>query len=264
MEEIEIKLAPVLSAQAAAVFADSAIAPFLTAPRHIRMRSQYFDTPAGALAALHYTLRLRREDGAGVCAFKAPGADGARLELEVPADTLAAGLETLRAHPELPQDARPLLAGTDFTLIAGVSFTRTVCVYQRDDLRFELCFDEGQLENGVRTGGLSEMELELISGDRAAMAQIADELCARHGLSISTVGKKSQALALLTRDTGRAVSPFFVSSELLNYCIKMGWLDLVMDEQKQLHYHLTESGASALPQRFGVNFGKPCAFAEEA
>lgn len=262
--EIEIKLAPVLPQQAQAVFADGLVAPFLAAPRRIRMKTEYFDNAAGDLMAGGMALRLRQEDGVSLCTFKAetvPG--GPREELEAQAETLDAGVHLLLGRQDLPARARAILQGGGLEKICSLSFVRSCAVYQHQGLVFELCHDEGQSQKGARTGAINEIELELISGDEAQMQAIAQALCRRHGLQVSGISKLRQAMALGQQDAGRQVSPFFVSSELLNYCIKQGYLTLDMDEEKRLHYVLTPLGAEELPRRFGVNFGKPCAFAEE-
>ena len=48
----------------------------------IQMQTTYYDTPSGALSALRYTLRLRRENQRAVCTLKTPGNGAFRGEWE--------------------------------------------------------------------------------------------------------------------------------------------------------------------------------------
>ena len=262
--EIEIKLAPVLPHQAAAVFADAELAPYLGPVRRIAMHSRYFDTAELALRAARFTLRLRQEGDATVCALKGHADDqGARLELEVPAATITEGVAALLGLEGLPAAARALLEGAALTPIAEVRYVRDAAVYSLDGLSFELCHDQGEASRGIRTGAIQELELELKSGEKSALDALAAGIMARHSLTLGGPGKLAQAMSLGENDGGREINPFFVSSELLNFCVRQGWITLDMGEDRQLHYRLSETGADTLATRFGVNFGKPCAFIEE-
>ena len=58
----------------------------------------------------------------------------------------------------------------------------------------------------------------------------------------------------------KAVNPFFLGSEFLNYCLRQGYLDYEIREDHRLHYYISEKGLRELPERFGVDFSKPCAY----
>ena len=262
--EIEIKLAPVLPHQAAAVLADPELVPHLGPARRIPMHSRYFDTPALALRAAGFALRLRQEGEHTFCALKGRAdAEGVRLELEVPAATADEGVAALLGLEALPAAAGSLLKTAALEPIAEVRFVRDVAVYSHNGLTFELCHDQGETSRGIRTGAIAELELELKAGEKSALDAVAAGIMARHGLQLGGPGKLAQALALGESDPGREINPFFVSSELLNFCIRQGWITLDMGEDRQLHYRLSETGSGELAARFGVNFGKPCAFIEE-
>jgi len=60
-----------------------------------------------------------------------------------------------------------------------------------------------------------------------------------------------------------AINPFHVGAEFLNYCIKQGWIELEMAEDKRLHYYVTDIGAKELYVRYGMSFNRPCALEKE-
>lgn len=57
----------------------------------------------------------------------------------------------------------------------------------------------------------------------------------------------------------REISPFFIGSEFLNYCVRAGYIEFELREDKRLVYTLTPEGARELTERFGFDFDKPCA-----
>ena len=260
--ETELKLAPVSALQSERVFSDPALAPYLGALRTVRMETVWYDTGDGALGARGFTLRLRREDGRPVCTLKGPSAGLSRLELEREAESVEAGAALLLAEEALPAAARAALAAP-LREVCAARFSRRAARYDDGALCFELSFDSGLLRCGAMEGPLCEMELELLSGTEEALRAFGEHLAAVHGLPVCAVGKKSRALALAAPPV-REVSPFFAASELLNYCIRSGYLTFRMDEDNRVHYGLTELGAREMPARFGVDFSRPCAQPEGA
>ncbi len=261
--ETEIKLSPVLPHVAAMVCDDPAFAPYLAAERRQRMRTDYYDTVEGGLAARKYTLRMRQEDNIRMCCFKAPSPQKhTRIELSCPADTLAQGIAKLRLMPDMPPDAAALF-DAPLLRVCGASFTRVSHVYQRGALVFELSHDDGQVESGTRFAPFCELELELISGDAPAMEKLAAYICDTFGVSRSDSSKHMRALELSAPQAAPSapVSPFFIGSEMLNFCVKCGYLTYELDENKRLRYYVSPSGNDALPRLFGISFDKPCALA---
>ena len=55
----------------------------------VEMETVYYDTPDQALAARHWTLRVRQENGRPVLTVKTPGPGRARGEWELPGGGLA-------------------------------------------------------------------------------------------------------------------------------------------------------------------------------
>ncbi len=58
----------------------------------------------------------------------------------------------------------------------------------------------------------------------------------------------------------RGVNPFFIGAEFLEYCIRKGYLEFVLDGDKRVHYYVTDAGRDVLTGTFGFSLDKPCAY----
>lgn len=58
----------------------------------------------------------------------------------------------------------------------------------------------------------------------------------------------------------RGVNPFFLGAEFLEYCVRRGLVEFVLDEHKRVHYYITEQGRKTLSEDFGIDLQKPCAY----
>lgn len=197
--ETELKFSPVTAEQAAAVLAERTLWTAQTPPRVLRMEALWYDTADGALARARWTLRLRREDGRGVCTLKGPSSGWSREEYELPAETPEQGAAALSLRPELPEEVRAAL-GQPLTPVCGARFDRTAVLCASDGVTFELSRDEGVLFCGAREAPLSEIELELKSGDAQALFALGETLAVQQSLTPCRAGKKTRALALGRRD----------------------------------------------------------------
>lgn len=197
--ETEIKLSPVGAATASQVFGDELLAPCLGEARRFDMESVYYHDEGGLLEQLRATLRLRTENGDGVCCLKITsghaGAAAVREEYEVPAETIEDGAAVLSENTELSDELRAALGGP-FAPVCACSFTRTEADYTSDTLSFVLSYDVGEYRKGELTAPLGEMELELKDGDVDALNALADAIVKKYGLTVSTRGKYRTAMAL--------------------------------------------------------------------
>ncbi len=197
--ETEIKLAPVGAATASQVFGDELLASHLGEARRYDMESVYYQDEGGLLERLHATLRLRTENGDGVCCLKIStghaGAAAVREEYEVPAETIDEGAALLSERSELSDAVRAALGGP-FTPVCGCSFTRTEADYASDALTFVLSYDVGEYRRGELTAPLGEIEMELKDGDVDALNELCGRIVEKYGLTVSTVGKYRRAMAL--------------------------------------------------------------------
>lgn len=256
--EIELKLAPVTREQAERVFSDPEIASCLGNRKQTNMETTYYDTEDGALRKIGWSLRLRREGTACVCTLKGPTEELSRPEFAVTAESVGEGAALLLKDAALPETARAAMA-QPLLPTCSARFVRTETEYDDGEgLRLCLSFDQGELQNGALRAPLCELELELLSGEAARLRVFGEHVAAKHSLPICGESKHRRAMALAEPPV-REISPFFAASELLNYCIRSGYVQFWIDEEKQIHYGLTALGASVLPSRFGVDFGKSCA-----
>ena len=104
--ETEIKLSPVSAHTAGQVFGDPLLVPFLGDARRTDMESIYYTDREGALARAGAALRLRRENGDGVCCLKIKagrqGLADVRQEFEIPAEDVGEGAYRLSRLPPRP------------------------------------------------------------------------------------------------------------------------------------------------------------------
>lgn len=207
MKEIELKF-QVPAHRRAAV--DAAVAGS-TPPRRMRLQAAYADTPERLLAGAGIALRVRREGRLWVQTLKGAASDGlTRAEHNVP---LGAG-----AAVPVPDPARH--AGTPLgdRLIALIAASpkadlrvlfrtdilrRTRLVRVRSGAVVELAFDAGRILAGDRQAPVNELEIELKSGDSAAVIETARRWVPRFGLWLDTRSKAERG-GMLARDQAQA------------------------------------------------------------
>lgn len=185
--EFELKYAATADTQAAI---RSSFGPW----REIRMETTYFDTPDGALSALHMTLRLRKENAETICTLKTPLPDGSRGEWECPAANISDGI------PSLMVLGAPKILGeiTKNGVIprCGARFTRYAAEIATNDGTAELALDNGVLLGAGKEMPLCEVEIELKSGSEAAAVALAQALTAQYALTEEPRSKFRRAMAL--------------------------------------------------------------------
>lgn len=170
-------------------------------PAHrLEMQAVYYDTPNRTLRDQRIGLRLRRENGVGVCCMKLRSADAANglhahAEYECPAETLAQGLRALPAQGADPALCAAL-AAAPLVPICRVDFIRTAQLISLSGCTAELSFDEGTLAAGAAIAPLREIELEYKSGDLDGFLSAGGALAAAYGLAPQPLSKLARALQL--------------------------------------------------------------------
>lgn len=150
--------------------------------QEICMRTDYYDTPDGALAEKKWTLRVRQENEKSVVTLKTPGSGYARGEWECAGMRPGPALETL-ARLGAPQEILKL-QGKALLVLCGAEFTRKLLPLRLPDgTEAELCLDEGALVGNGRRRRFSEVELEYKRGDKTAFLDFSRALSARFSLS---------------------------------------------------------------------------------
>lgn len=198
--ETEIKLSPVSAHTAGQVFGDPLLAPFLGDARRTDMESIYYADRDGALARAGAALRLRRENGDGVCCLKIKagrqGLADVRQEFEVPAEDVNEGAYKLSRLPDMPFEAAEALKDAAFDPVCQCDFTRTEADYRSETLEFTLSYDIGEYRKGELSAPLGELELELRRGDTPEMDAICRALMEKYGLTVCEISKYARAMSL--------------------------------------------------------------------
>ena len=160
----------------------------------IAMETTYYDTPAGTLGKLHWTLRRRTENGKSVCTLKTPLPDGSRGEWETECDKILNAIEPLCALGAPKQLA--LLTAGGVEPVCGAKFTRLAGRIDANGCTVELALDRGVLTGGGKILPFAEVEVELKDGAEAAAVAFAEALARELGLRPEPRSKVARARAL--------------------------------------------------------------------
>jgi inorganic triphosphatase YgiF len=176
-----------------------------------KLRSVYYDTERLSLKNEGIALRLRHKGKFSTQTVKRAAADpamaGARGEFDAPLK----GLKPL-PDPMLVSDKdlrRKLCRLTDKEPLIPVFETvvsrtrRRLCTNEGDDI--ELAIDLGEIRGRNGQSPISELELELKSGGRAALFRLARVLAAQYPLRLRLQSKAAQGYALVTEETAGPV-----------------------------------------------------------
>jgi len=153
--------------------------------RPIKLVNIYFDTPKLALASSKSALRLRHAPEGWLQTFKTVGnaKDGlhSRHEWEMPVASEKLEIDALLRECDEPRAAAALReAAPELIELFRTNFTRTLWHVELDGATIETAIDQGDVIADVdgqhRRAPISEVELELKSGDEAALDTLAAEL----------------------------------------------------------------------------------------
>jgi triphosphatase len=177
-----------------------------TAGRPIALANIYFDTPALTLARSKSALRLRHTPDGWLQTFKTAGNASAgmhsRHEWEMPVAGEKLEIDALLHACDEPTVAAALRgAAPDLIELFRTNFTRTLWQVAHNGATVEAAIDQGDViakVNGeTRRAPILEVELELKSGDEAALHALADELRAKvPGLAPDDVSKAQRGYRL--------------------------------------------------------------------
>jgi triphosphatase len=206
--EVELKLAA-RPEDLPHILSDPALQPFLRHPPVLaRLTSIYYDTPDQALRTRGMALRLRRANDEWVQTLKTKGHEVngifTREELETPSDGQALDFSVVR-DPELRAflESEPVRRRlkprfiTDFERVAQL-------LHCSDNSVIELAIDHGEVRAGDKVDTISEIELELKSGNPARLNEIAALLQSRLELQPESLSKAERGYRLLPQVHGGA------------------------------------------------------------
>ena len=167
----------------------------------------YYDTPECDLRSRGVALRLRRENGQWVQALKGEGriAGGLHqreeLEWPVPGRRIDPALLAQSRHSDL--FARRRVADS-LQPVFTTRFSRTAQSLRFDDgTLVQLCADRGSIRAGTRQAPISELEIELKSGDPIRLYDLAQELVDLLPLRPGDLSKAERGYALLFPEPAR-------------------------------------------------------------
>ena len=177
-----------------------------TAGRPIALANIYFDTPALTLARSKSALRLRHTPDGWLQTFKTAGNASAgmhsRHEWEMPVAGEKLEIDALLHACDEPTVAAALRgAAPDLIELFRTNFTRTLWQVAHSGATVEAAIDQGdviaKVDGETRRAPILEVELELKSGDEAALHALADELRAKvPGLAPDDVSKAQRGYRL--------------------------------------------------------------------
>ena len=160
----------------------------------ISMETVYYDSPAGTLSSLRWTLRRRLENGISVCALKTPTTGTGRGEWEVEKEDI------LEAIPELCKLGCPRelwdLTRQGVQPVCAARFTRLAASVAAEGCTVEIALDQGILQGGGREKPFTEVEIELKEGSEEAAVVFAKALAGEFGLTLEPFSKYRRALDL--------------------------------------------------------------------
>lgn len=156
----------------------------------------YYDTPQQALKQARIALRVRRIGNQWVQTLKTAGqvdANGistrGEWEWELPSSEVNPEL----AREQLPAQIDPAELKPLFT----TDFKRTAWLIDYQGALIEVALDQGEIFAAPKRVPISEVELELKSGDTSGLLALAKLLKSEIDLKVSTVSKAGRAQRLL-------------------------------------------------------------------
>lgn len=197
-QEIEIKFRT--DAAGLALLLDS---PLLKNARELQtetLKATYFDTPSHALRKKSIILRIRKSgDDEPVLGMKGPGAasDGPfhRKEVEVSSPGKKPDL-ALFDRPTRKFLARAI-GEQPLAAIFNMEFTRLSGLVTSGSSAVEIAVDQGHISAGKQRMPLAEVELELVSGRKSDLLDLAAGLAKDFSLRLDFVSKAEKGFRML-------------------------------------------------------------------
>lgn len=193
-QEIELKLA--LSPEQVARFKQSALLLGLK-PHRRMLESVYFDTPDFALFKQGVALRVRKAGRRWIQTVKAEsasvGALSSRPEWEV---DVAGDKPEIARLPEAAQSYFPAELAARLKPCFSTRFERTTWLIEDASGAMELALDSGEIRAGRRRVALSEVEIELISGEPDGLFDLAERLAEEVIFQLEPRSKAERGYAL--------------------------------------------------------------------
>ncbi|WP_315834843.1 CHAD domain-containing protein [Bradyrhizobium prioriisuperbiae] len=190
-----------------------------------RLESVYYDTPERVLFQHGMSLRVRRNGKHFIQTLKLmPDARQplARRQWEMPVGGLTPDLARLPIG-EIG-DPMTTLASSALVPVFTTKFRRHARQLDLPEASIEIAFDEGTIEAGSRQEALSEIELELKSGNAGALFDLGTQLLDAAPLQVATQSKAERGYALAfdtTPASAKAESPDIAANQTVDDVIAL-------------------------------------------
>ena len=182
------------------------------AGKPIELANVYFDTPDCALAKAKSALRLRRTPSQWLQTYKTLGTTVAGLsnrhewELPVAGEALEIGALLAACENDAARDALKR-AAPDLIALFKTDVRRILWDIEREGSQIEVALDLGEItaevDGKTRRADISELELELKSGEESALSMLAAELRGAFPELVPEDMSKAQRGYLLRDPSGR-------------------------------------------------------------
>lgn len=202
--EVELKLL-CTPAMLHKLMASSAVLTQLSPLIQSDLHSTYFDTPARDLSNSGIVLRLRNVKGGIVQTLKADSVealgvarDCVEIEATLPSDQTSPDLT--RFTRDWQKTLTALIAGQRLDPQIVTRINRHIAIWKDGKgSEIEIAFDEGDITAGSSSLPISEIELELKSGNQAALYELGLMLLAQGTLQVGTRSKAQRGFDLLDK-----------------------------------------------------------------
>ncbi len=163
----------------------------------LHLSNTYFDTPEHALSDARVALRIREKNGRYIQTFKTKGQSikglSRRGEWEWDLDQPQLDLDKLA---DIWPQSLTAIDTTSLQPVFRTDFKRQVIDMIWDHAEIEVALDLGHVIVGDKTSLISELELELKSGNEAALHSLAKELQREADLIPGDISKAEQGYRL--------------------------------------------------------------------
>ena len=197
--ELEYKLQLPSADLIEVLLSDPEILSKLEAPFHrIPMETTYYDSADLSYSSRHWTLRHRMEGEESVVCLKTPGSLAhSRNEWQISAPSMTAEAIQGLVAEGAPEELLTLYTQSPPEPICGARFLRRCAMLKfADGSLGELALDLGQVFGPKGTLPITELELELYSGEPTEMTAFALSLCKVYGLKEQPLSKFARARSL--------------------------------------------------------------------
>jgi inorganic triphosphatase YgiF len=172
-----------------------------------RLVAVYFDTAAGDLARHKASLRVRTVNRRHMITFKWNGSFAGgwfeRGEVEAACPTTELDIDLL--PPEITQAITRLAAGRRLEPVYSSDIKRVIRMVHEDAAVIEVAFDSGVISAGEKTCVVREVEMELKSGDPAALYRLGLDFVAAFPARLESRSKAERGAALASGKAPEAV-----------------------------------------------------------